>query len=103
MKRYRATTFYILDLFNYPVHEKESIGRRAVYYIRAMHAFARRVSMRFFRKDASVEMSKGNIDIGIPVSQYDMAETLMGFTGIVFDVMEHMLGFDSIDNKDKEK
>jgi len=71
--RYSATGDAISDWMRFDLQDPESRARQSLYTVRAMHAFARRRSARLF------DSAKGE---GIPLSQLDMAEVLIGFAGV---------------------
>mmetsp|Transcript_16187 Transcript_16187/g.28715 ORF Transcript_16187/g.28715 Transcript_16187/m.28715 type:complete len:422 (+) Transcript_16187:151-1416(+) len=90
-KRYSATSFAISDWYRFNLKDPKSPSRQSIYTVRAMHAFARRRSRKLFDKE------KGE---GIPLSQYDMAEVQLGFSGVVMLIIEHELGFGVIPEND---
>ena len=57
--RYSQTAFYILDWLKFPLNDPFSRSRKAIYTVRAMHAFARR---------RSIEKNLCKDDEGIPLS-----------------------------------
>jgi hypothetical protein len=93
MQRYQATGFAITDWFRFDIRDPGSLARRSLYTVRAMHAFARRRSQSLF------DRSRGE---GVSLSQYDMAEVLLGFSGICMSVIENELGFGPIPEPDSE-
>jgi hypothetical protein len=82
--RYRFTAFALLDWMNHPLDQSDSFARRAIYSVRCMHGMARHRSRSLF------DTEKGE---GIPLSQYDLAEVLLGFSAICMDLLQRELGF----------
>jgi hypothetical protein len=93
MQRYQETGFAITDWFRFDIRDPGSLARRSLYTVRAMHAFARRRSQSLF------DRSRGE---GVALSQYDMAEVLLGFSGICMSVIENELGFGPIPEPESE-
>jgi len=88
MKRYQATGYAVIDWFTEPLNGENSRGKKSIYTVRAMHGLARRNTRKFFKEEE-----------GVPLSQYDMAEVLLGFSGIVLIIQED-LGFDKVPDQD---
>lgn len=90
-ERYRDTSFAIIDWMSHPIDDKDSRAQLQLQNVRAMHAFARRRSKKLF------DESKGE---GLALSQYDMAEVLIGFAGVAPDIMMHEFGI-NLDYEDR--
>lgn len=82
-ERYRETSFAILDWMRYPLREFGSKGQRQIMNVRAMHSFSRRKSKNLLGEDAE--------SVGQALSQFDMAEVLLGFAGVLPVVLEQDL------------
>eukprot|EP01062_Namystynia_karyoxenos_P026251 TRINITY_DN20451_c0_g1_i2.p1 TRINITY_DN20451_c0_g1~~TRINITY_DN20451_c0_g1_i2.p1 ORF type:complete len:452 (+),score=161.41 TRINITY_DN20451_c0_g1_i2:76-1356(+) len=74
-ERFQMTGFHVMDWWRFPLNDPQSRSRRSVQTVRGMHAVARRKALQrgVLRADGSE---------GVPLSQYDLAEVLMGF-GII--------------------
>eukprot|EP00924_Labyrinthula_sp_SR-Ha-C_P005091 augustus_masked-scaffold_1-processed-gene-20.15-mRNA-1 protein AED:1.00 eAED:1.00 QI:0/0/0/0/1/1/2/0/354 len=84
--RYNATANAILDWFTLDLKEGGD-GRASVFKVRQMHEHARRMSSRIISKDFF-----GNSEEGIPLSQFDMVEVLLGFAGVPLFLMKNLMG-----------
>lgn len=80
-ERYRETSFAILDWMRYSLREINSKGQRQIMNVRAMHSFSRRKSKGLLGEEG-----------GMALSQYDMAEVLLGFAGILPVILESDMG-----------
>ncbi len=87
MRRYSATAYAILDFFSHDLSDPASRARQSLYTVRAMHAFARRKSKDLFDKENGE---------GVPLSQMDMAEVQLGFSGICLTFIENETGYGPI-------
>ncbi|KAF4722944.1 hypothetical protein FOZ63_014995 [Perkinsus olseni] len=90
-RRFRDTGAHVLcwltpesDLF-----DPQSPARRSLLQVRAMHLAARK----------RVE-SLGRCDVGVPVSQYDLAVVLLAFSGMAVDYVKNDFGFDEMSQSD---
>ncbi|KAF4730470.1 Dynein, axonemal, light intermediate chain 1 [Perkinsus olseni] len=90
-RRFRDTGAHVLcwltpesDLF-----DPQSPARGSLLQVRAMHLAARR----------RVE-SLGRCDVGVPVSQYDLAIVLLAFSGMAVDYVKNDFGFDEMSRSD---
>jgi hypothetical protein len=82
LKRYRQTFFSWLDYFRFPLSDPTSRSRRAVYAVRRVHGFARRQCKRLFAGDQDHgDDDSCSEDCGVPLSQYDLAEVQLVFSG----------------------
>lgn len=88
MKRYTATLLILTDWLRYPLDEADSPARLGLYAVRCMHSFARRRTGHVFDRSAGE---------GIALSQYDLAEVLLGFTGACLAIMENDMGMGRFD------
>ncbi|KAH9258694.1 hypothetical protein BASA81_003196 [Batrachochytrium salamandrivorans] len=80
-ERYRETSFAILDWMRYSLREVNSKGQRQIMNVRAMHSFSRRKSKGLLGEEG-----------GMALSQYDMAEVMLGFAGILPVILESDMG-----------
>eukprot|EP00511_Aplanochytrium_stocchinoi_P006462 CAMPEP_0204827328 /NCGR_PEP_ID=MMETSP1346-20131115/4808_1 /ASSEMBLY_ACC=CAM_ASM_000771 /TAXON_ID=215587 /ORGANISM="Aplanochytrium stocchinoi, Strain GSBS06" /LENGTH=379 /DNA_ID=CAMNT_0051955695 /DNA_START=162 /DNA_END=1299 /DNA_ORIENTATION=+ len=81
--RYNATGHAIVDWFRYDLSDRTSRGRVSIDMVRRMHGLARRNSRKLF------DPAKGE---GVPLSQYDMAEVLLGFAIVTISIIEDSMG-----------
>lgn len=93
MNRYRSTSFFILDWLRHPLDDPDSLARRGIYQVRCMHGYARRCSKSLFKRDDGE---------GIPLSQYDMAEVQLGFTGVCLTLLEKEILMRRLPDADRE-
>jgi len=93
MQRYRSTMFYLSDFYRYPLDCPDSQARKSLAQVRLMHEFARRRSGTLF--------SRGNGE-GIALSQLDMSEVQLGFTGICLVFMKRVLDVDFTDEETED-
>lgn len=94
--RYSQTGFYILDWLRFPLSDPNGLSRKAIYNVRAMHAFVRRraIQQKLFDRE------KGE---GIPLSQYDMGEVQIAFSCGALSLMEEEMGLENkFTKEDKE-
>lgn len=82
-ERYRETGFAIIDWFKFDLSDPTSRAREQIYRVRLMHGLARRNATKLFRKD---------LGEGIALSQYDMAEVLLGFSAFSLMFLESEMG-----------
>ncbi|KNC87726.1 hypothetical protein SARC_00160 [Sphaeroforma arctica JP610] len=75
--RYSATAFAVADWLRFPLDDVNGRSRQTINKVRAMHTFARRRSRRLFQPEE-----------GVALSQYDMAEVLLAFSGICLQAMK---------------
>lgn len=92
-ERYLATGFFWLDWWLHPLDDAKSQARKSIYTVRCMHSFARRQCSHLF----SAEEGEG-----IPLSQYDLAEVQLGFSGVCLSIMEVELGMGKLPEADVE-
>ena len=85
-KRFRNTGWAILDWISYPLDEPKSDARQSLYTVRCMHAFARKQATQ----SGMFDKAKGE---GIALSQYDLAEVLLGFSVVCLSILEHEFCF----------
>eukprot|EP01064_Diplonema_japonicum_P024740 TRINITY_DN3541_c0_g2_i1.p1 TRINITY_DN3541_c0_g2~~TRINITY_DN3541_c0_g2_i1.p1 ORF type:complete len:428 (+),score=69.00 TRINITY_DN3541_c0_g2_i1:53-1285(+) len=82
-ERYMATGFHLQDWMRFDLEDHKSDGRRSLKQIRAMHAYARAKSM-----ELGIVKSEEN---GVMLSQYDLAETLLGFSAVSIDIIQYAI------------
>ena len=70
-----------------------SPARRSVFKVRCLHAAARKMSLRFWKCDTE----GGNV--GIPLSQFDMALVQLAFSGVMMDVLNNDVGLSMSDSQ----
>jgi hypothetical protein len=92
-QRYKATGLIVTDWFRYPLDDPDSPARQGLYAVRFMHSFARRHTGHVF------DRSRGE---GIALSQYDLGEVLLGFTGACLAIMENDMGMGRFAPADRE-
>eukprot|EP00808_Paulinella_micropora_P030780 g81507.t1 len=68
-----------MDWYTFPLDDSYSPARQSIYAVRRMHGLARKKAAHLFDK------AKGE---GLPLSQYDMAEVLLGFSAVCLHVMQ---------------
>jgi hypothetical protein len=90
--RYRSTLFFIIDWFLHPLDQPDSPARRGIYAVRCMHSFARRRTSHLFDRAAGE---------GMALSQYDLGEVLLGFSGVCLDIMETELEMGALPLRDR--
>ena len=124
--RFRNTGWAIMDWLHHPLDDPASDARKSIYTVRCMHAYARRIA-----KDARLfSEEKGEVCLliarilfldslglpdnsttaltmsvflqGIPLSQYDLAEVLMGFSVICLSILEIEFGFGEFPKKQRQ-
>ncbi|KAF4687163.1 hypothetical protein FOZ60_004257 [Perkinsus olseni] len=90
-RRYKDTVGHVAlwmtpgsDLF-----DPTSTARRSLSRVRAMHSLAR-----------DHINSLGRCDVGVPVSQFDMALALLAFSGMAVDVVKNDLGCEGLSSDD---
>ena len=93
--RYRETAFAIFDWMIHPLDDPESRALTQIKNVRAMHSFARRRSVQ-------AHLFPNPDEEGVPLSQYDMAEVLLGFAGLAPSIMEHEMGVAKPSRRDRE-
>lgn len=93
LSRYRATGFAVCDWFRFSLKDPASRARTSIYTVRAMHGLARRRSLALFH------LADGE---GVPLSQYDLAEVQLGFSGICMAFIEAELGLGEIPREEAE-
>lgn len=70
--RFRATAIMVFGWASSSLLDEQSEATQAVAVVRMMHEFARRRCIR--------EWPKSDVDVGVPVSQYDQGLTLTAFS-----------------------
>lgn len=83
--RYRDTSTAIYQWMSGDLFDAASESFRSVIRVRAMHALARRAVRT--RWDALARDQGGNADVGLPLSQYDLALVQMAFCAMTLDVL----------------
>eukprot|EP01059_Diplonema_ambulator_P023206 TRINITY_DN38614_c0_g1_i1.p1 TRINITY_DN38614_c0_g1~~TRINITY_DN38614_c0_g1_i1.p1 ORF type:complete len:437 (+),score=64.31 TRINITY_DN38614_c0_g1_i1:50-1312(+) len=78
-QRYEQTGFHMQDWYRYPLDDPSSLARKSVKKVRAMHAYARQRAM-----DQGIIQDPSE---GILLSQYDLSETMLGFTAVSFELL----------------
>eukprot|EP01059_Diplonema_ambulator_P033059 TRINITY_DN6762_c0_g2_i2.p2 TRINITY_DN6762_c0_g2~~TRINITY_DN6762_c0_g2_i2.p2 ORF type:complete len:298 (+),score=123.70 TRINITY_DN6762_c0_g2_i2:44-895(+) len=81
-ERYQATGFHIQDWNRFPLDDPKSEGRQSLKKVRAMHAYARA---------RATERGLTHREGDVLVSQYDMAETLLGFSAVSIDIIQYVV------------
>lgn len=99
--RYSDTAFAMLDWFSYDLSCPGSRARVSIYTVRKMHAYARRRAKDIVLAPGRKLFDKDHGE-GVPLSQYDMAQVLLAFSGIVIMIMEADLGVPPIPRGDLE-
>eukprot|EP00756_Hemistasia_phaeocysticola_P019875 Hpha_TRINITY_DN15687_c5_g12::TRINITY_DN15687_c5_g12_i2::g.99157::m.99157 len=77
--RYLETAFHIQDWYAHDLRDPKSQARLSLKKVRAMHSFARRKMIE-----------KGVYEVerdGVPISQFDLAQTQIMFTSVSIEVM----------------
>ena len=80
-RRYQATAYHTQDWMRFDLQSEDSPARKSIKQVRAMHSLARRkaIEQNLMQKESN----------GIPLSQYDMAETLFAFSSVSIDIICH--------------
>eukprot|EP01065_Artemidia_motanka_P027284 TRINITY_DN32505_c0_g1_i1.p1 TRINITY_DN32505_c0_g1~~TRINITY_DN32505_c0_g1_i1.p1 ORF type:complete len:432 (+),score=149.55 TRINITY_DN32505_c0_g1_i1:67-1296(+) len=86
--RFLMTGYHVMDWWRFPLNDPSSHARKSIRTVRAMHAMARKKAI----KRGVLDSGAGE---GVPLSQYDLAEVLMGFGIICLNLMEELLGRDT--------
>ena len=82
-QRYMHTGFYLIDWFTTDLTDAASLGRQSLRKVRAMHALGRL---------KCIETEMFDDKEGVPVSQSDLAQTQLAFTGVWFEWVQHVRG-----------
>ena len=94
-ERYQATGFAIVDWMAHPLDEPGSLAVEQARNVRAMHSFAR-------RRAIASGLFPHPEEEGIPLSQFDVAITLLGFAGVAPSIVESELGAAPLAREDRE-
>jgi len=104
-QRFKHTTIHIMKWMHSDLSDPKSIGRRSItqlfiylsihaitrdgmgLQVRSIHAFARKRSMAIWTE----AKAKGDTNIGIPLSQYDLAQVQIAFSGSILDFFKNEL------------
>eukprot|EP01060_Flectonema_neradi_P035707 TRINITY_DN6644_c0_g2_i1.p1 TRINITY_DN6644_c0_g2~~TRINITY_DN6644_c0_g2_i1.p1 ORF type:complete len:424 (+),score=34.03 TRINITY_DN6644_c0_g2_i1:67-1338(+) len=80
--RYQATAYHTQDWMRFALNDTNSPARMSIKQVRAMHSLARRktISKNLFSSESN----------GIPLSQYDLAETLFAFSSVSIEIINHV-------------
>jgi len=89
-QRFRQTGGAIYSWMHYDVFDPNSIARKNLRRVRAMHAMARRRAGDKFSEEEGT---------GIPLSQYDLGLVLMAFTSFVLFLVEFQFGLKLTDKQ----
>ena len=92
-QRYRATGLIVTDWFRYSLSDPSSPARLGLYAVRCMHSFARRRTGHVFDR---------RLGEGIALSQYDLGEVLLGFTGACLAIMEDDMGMGRFPHEERD-
>jgi len=94
-ERYRETGFAVIDFMTHALDDPDSLAVQQLRNVRAMHSFARRraVAARVHPDPASQ---------GVPLSQYDMAEVLLVFSGVAPSVVHREMGVPPLAADDRD-
>lgn len=93
MSRYQSTAFFIMDWFRFPLDDPSSVARQGIYTVRCMHSYSRRRSGHLFSRETGE---------GIPLSQYDLGEVLLGFSAVCLMVLEKEILLRPLAPEDRE-
>jgi len=82
--RFKHTALAMHKWLKYDLFDPVSKARTSLMQVRAMHSLARRMAKTIWEKEKEVS----GMEIGVPLSQYDLALTQLGFSTICLDVIE---------------